>query len=106
VKTTPEIPDTIFCRAKSMAYRASYSASRVGNGSGQEEAGPDPSACPATLDDSFQQTRRLRKETANMNRIIEAEFEHAEAEEQMESGLWPRANQRSHRFCAGQRKLQ
>jgi hypothetical protein len=80
VKTTLEIPDSIFRRAKSVAaergipLRALISEAlaeklRADNGSGKPWMA------------AFGKLRQLRKETGKINRIIEEEFEHIEAED-------------------------
>jgi hypothetical protein len=82
VKTTLEIPDSIFRRAKSVAaergipLRALISEAlaeklRADNGSGKPWMS------------GFGKLRHLRRETAKINRIIAEEFEHIEAEDQM-----------------------
>jgi hypothetical protein len=80
VKTTLEIPDSIFRRAKSVAaergipLRALVSEAlaeklRADNGSGKPWMA------------AFGKLRHLRRETAKINRIIEEEFEQIEAED-------------------------
>ncbi len=80
MKTTLEIPDTLFRRAKSAAaergipLRALVSEAlaeklRSDNGSGKPWMA------------AFGKLRHLRKETARINRIIEEEFEQIEPED-------------------------
>jgi len=80
MKTTLEIPDTIFRRAKSAAaergipLRALITEAladklRPGNGRGKPWM------------NAFGKLRHLRKETARINRIIEEEFEQIESED-------------------------
>jgi len=81
-KTTLEIPDAIFRRAKSVAaergmpLRAFISEAlaeklRADDGHGKPWMG------------AFGKLRHLRKETAKINRIIDEEFEHIEAEDKL-----------------------
>jgi hypothetical protein len=82
VKTTLEIPDSIFRRAKSVAaergipLRALISEAlaeklRADNGSGKPWMA------------AFGKLRQLHKENAKINRIIEEEFEQIGAEDQL-----------------------
>ena len=82
MKTTLEIPDSIFRRAKSLAaergipLRALVSDAlaeklRADNGSGKPWIA------------AFGKLRHLRRETAKINRIIEEEFEQTEAEDRL-----------------------
>jgi hypothetical protein len=82
VKTTLEIPDSIFRRAKSVAaergipLRALISEAlaeklRADNGSGKPWMA------------AFGKLRHLRRETAKINRIIEEEFEQIEDEDRL-----------------------
>jgi hypothetical protein len=82
VKTTLEIPDSIFRRAKSVAaergipLRALISEAlaeklRADNGSGKPWMA------------AFGKLRHLRRETAKINRIIEEEFEQIEVEDRL-----------------------
>ena len=82
MKTTLEIPDSIFRRAQSLAaergipLRALVSDAlaeklRADNGSGKPWIA------------AFGKLRHLRRETAKINRIIEEEFEQTEAEDRL-----------------------
>ena len=82
MKTTLEIPDSIFRRAKSLAaergipLRALISEAlaeklRADNGSGKPWMA------------AFGKLRHLRRETAKINHMIEDEFEHIEPEDQL-----------------------
>jgi hypothetical protein len=82
VKTTLEIPDSIFRRAKSVAaargvpLRALVSEAladklRADNGSGKPWMA------------GFGKLRHLRRESAKISRIIEEEFEQIEAEDRL-----------------------
>ena len=82
MKTTLEIPDSIFRRAKSVAaergipLRALISEAlaeklRADNGSGKPWMA------------AFGKLRHLRRETATINHIIEEEFERIEAEDRL-----------------------
>jgi hypothetical protein len=82
MKTTLEIPDSIFRRAKSVAaergipLRALISEAlaeklRADNGRGKPWMA------------GFGKLRDLRRETAKINRIVEGEFEQIEAEDRL-----------------------
>jgi len=83
MKTTLEIPDAIFRRAKSQAAQRGiplreFVTEAVKDklaGSGEGRAKPWMAA--------FGKLRHLRKETARINRLIEEEFEQVEAEDRL-----------------------
>jgi hypothetical protein len=80
MKTTLEIPDAIFRGAKSAAAERGIPLRALVSEALAEK--------PRTADinrpwmSTFGKLRRLRKETARINRIIEEEFEQIEAEDQ------------------------
>lgn len=79
MKTTLEIPDTIFRRAKSAAAERGIPLRQF-----VTEAVRDKLKTPSSLADkpwmkSFGKLRHLRKETARISRVIEDEFEQIEA---------------------------
>jgi hypothetical protein len=81
VKTTLEIPDTIFRRAKSAAAERGIPFREF-----VTEAVKDKLAASAKTTDkpwmaAFGKLRHLRKESAGINRVIEEEFEQIEAED-------------------------
>ncbi len=86
MKTTLEIPDSIFRRAKSVAAERGIPLREF-----VTQAVKDKLADRATASDrpwmaAFGKLRRLRKETARINRRIEEEFEQIEAEDGFDSG--------------------
>jgi hypothetical protein len=81
VKTTLEIPDAVFRRAKSIAARRGIPLREF-----VTEAVKDKLADAGKVADkpwmaAFGKLRRLRKGTARINRRIEEEFEQVEAED-------------------------
>ena len=83
MKTTLEIPDAIFRRAKSVAAERGIPLREF-----VTQAVRDKLADPAKTADkpwmaAFGKLRRLRRETARINRRIEAEFEQVEAEDRL-----------------------
>ena len=83
MKTTLEIPDAIFRRAKSAAaergiplreFVTEAVRDKLGNG-GKDSHQPWMAA--------FGKLRRLRKETSRINRVIEEEFEQIETEDRL-----------------------
>jgi hypothetical protein len=82
MKTTLEIPDTIFRRAKSAAAERGIPLREF-----VTQAVKDKLAASATTDKpwmaAFGKLRHLRKESARINRVIEEEFEQIEAEDRL-----------------------
>ncbi len=82
MKTTLEIPDAIFRRAKSAAaergipFRALVSEA-LADKLRSQATGSDPKPWMK----SFGKLRHLRNETARINRIVEDEFDQVEAED-------------------------
>lgn len=82
MKTTLEIPDAIFRRAKSAAAERGIPLREfVTEALKDKLAGGNPAAKPWMA--AFGKLRRFRKETARINHLIEAEFEQVEAEDQL-----------------------
>jgi len=83
VKTTLEIPDPIFRRAKSTAaergipFREFVTEAVKDKLTAENKAGEKPWMT------AFGKLRHLRKETKKINRIIEEEFEQVEAEDRL-----------------------
>lgn len=83
MKTTLEIPDAIFRRAKSVAAERGIPLREF-----VTQAVRDKLAAGAQVTDkpwmaAFGKLRRLHKETARINRLIEEEFEQVEAEDRL-----------------------
>jgi hypothetical protein len=83
VKTTLEIPDAVFRRAKSVAADRGIPLREF-----VTEAVKDKLAAQTKTGDKpwmagFGKLKRLRKETKRINRIIEEEFEQIEAEDRL-----------------------
>jgi len=76
MKTTLEIPAAVFRRAKSVAARRGILLREF-----VTEAVKDKLADAGKVAAAFGKLRRLRKETARINRRIEEEFEQVEAED-------------------------
>ena len=83
MKTTLEIPDAIFRRAKSAAAERGIPLRELVTEAVKEKLAQNrrPSEQPWLA--AFGKLRRLRKETAKINRIIEEEFENVEPEDQL-----------------------
>ena len=81
MKTTVEIPDAIFRRAKAKAAEQKIPLRQFVSEAVAEKLeakSPDPAKARVKLAGGL---RRLRKETARINRLIENEFEGTEPEE-------------------------
>ena len=83
MKTTVEIPDVIFRRAKSIAAERGIPFRQF-----VTEAVKDKLVAAAKTNDkpwmaAFGRLKRLRKENKRINRIIEEEFEQIEAEDRL-----------------------
>ena len=83
MKTTLEIPDAIFRRAKSMAAERGIPLRELVTEAVKEKVAQTRGPSERPWMAAFGQLRELRKETAKINRIIEEEFEHVEAEDRM-----------------------
>jgi len=83
MKTTLEIPDAIFRQAKSMAAERGIPLREFVTEAVKEKLTAQPKAGEKPWMAGFGKLRRLRKETKQINGIIEAEFEQIEAEDRM-----------------------
>jgi hypothetical protein len=83
VKTTLEIPDAIFRRAKSIAAERAIPLRELVTEAVKEKLVQMQAFSEQPWMAAFGKARRLRKETAKISRIIEEEFEHVEAEDQL-----------------------
>jgi len=82
MKTTLEIPDAVFRRAKSAAAERGIPFRELVTEALAERLRADGKAGEGKpWMQAFGKLRRLRKETARINRIIEAEFDRVEAED-------------------------
>jgi hypothetical protein len=81
-KTTLEIPDAIFRRAKSVAAERGMPLRALISEALAEKLRADNGDDKPWLS-AFGKLRHLRKETAKINRIIQEEFEHIEAEDKL-----------------------
>jgi len=83
VKTTLEIPDSIFRRAKSAAAQRGISLREFVSEAVRDKLADRGKAADRPWMAAFGKLRRLRKETARINRWIEEEFEQVEAEDRL-----------------------
>jgi hypothetical protein len=81
VKTTLEIPDAIFRRAKSVAAERGIPLREFVTEAVRDKLSDRPKTAPWMA--AFGKLRRLRKETGRINRLIEEEFEQVEAEDRL-----------------------
>lgn len=81
MKTTLEIPDAIFRRAKSVAAERGIPLRALITEALADKLRAGSSSKPWM--DAFGKLRHLRGETAKINRIIEEEFEQIEAEDRL-----------------------
>jgi hypothetical protein len=81
VKTTLEIPDRIFRRAKSAAAERGIPLREFVTEAVSEKLATGAKASEAPWMAAFGKLRRLRKETARVNRTIEEEFEQVDSED-------------------------
>ena len=81
VKTTLEIPDSIFRRAKAKAAEHGVPLRQFVTEAVAEKLRTDSPAAEKPWMASAGALRHLRKETARINNIIEEEFENIEPEE-------------------------
>jgi hypothetical protein len=75
MRTTLEIPDTIFRRAKSLAAQRGIPLRQLVTEAVEDKLKTSTSSAAKPWISTFGKLRRLRKETAKINRIIEEEFE-------------------------------
>ena len=80
MKTTIEIPDTVFLRAKSAAAQRGIPLRQFVTEAVQDKLKTSSILAGKAWMKSFGKLRRLRKETARINCLIEDEFEQLEIE--------------------------
>ena len=83
MKTTLEIPDAIFRRAKSVAAERGIPLREFVTEAVQDKLSHRGKATDKPWMAAFGKLRHLRKETARINRRIEEEFEHLEPEDRL-----------------------
>lgn len=83
MKTTLEIPDTIFRRAKSAAANRGIPLREFVTEAVREKLVADAKTTETPWMSAFGKLRHLRKQTARINRTIEEEFEQVEAEDRL-----------------------
>ena len=83
MKTTLEIPDAIFRRAKSAAAERGIPLRAFVTQAVEDKLAESRKSADKPWMAAFGKLRRLRKETARINRLIEAEFEQVEAEDRL-----------------------
>jgi hypothetical protein len=81
MKTTLEIPDAIFRRAKSAAAGRGIPLREFVTEAVREKLVTDAKASATPWMAAFGRLRHLRKETGKINRAIEEEFEQVDAED-------------------------
>ena len=83
MKTTLEIPDAVFRRAKSVAAQRGIPLREFVTEAVKEKLADAGKAADKPWMAAFGELRHLRKETAKINRRIEEEFEQVEAEDRL-----------------------
>ncbi len=83
MKTTLEIPDAIFRRAKSAAAQHGIPLREFVTQAVKDKLGNRGEATDKPWMAAFGKLRHLRKETARINRLMEEEFEQVEAEDRL-----------------------
>jgi hypothetical protein len=83
VKTTLEIPDAVFRHAKSLAAQRGIPLRELVTEAVKDKLADADKAADKPWMAAFGKLRRLRKETARINRRIEDEFEQVEAEDRL-----------------------
>lgn len=83
MKTTLEIPDPVFRRAKSAAAERGIPLREFVTQAVKEKLAGAANGSEKSWMDGFGKLRRLRKETARINRLIEEEFEQVEPEDRL-----------------------
>jgi hypothetical protein len=83
VKTTLEIPDAIFRRAKSIAAERGIPLREFVTEAVKDKLSDRGKATDKPWMAAFGKLRRLHKETARINRTIEEEFEHIDPEDRL-----------------------
>ena len=83
MKTTLEIPDNIFRRAKSLAAHRGIPLREFVTEAVKEKLATDAGTTETPWMAAFGKLRHLRKESAKIKRTIEEEFEHIEPEDRL-----------------------
>jgi len=83
MKTTLEIPDPIFRRAKSIAAQRGIPLREFITEAVSEKLAGNGKTAHTPWMAAFGKLRRLRKETTRINRLIEQEFEALEPEDRL-----------------------
>ena len=83
MKTTLEIPDAIFRRAKSEAAERGIPLREFVSEAVRDKLANRGGATDKPWMAAFGKLRRLRKETSRINRIIEEEVEHLDPEDRL-----------------------
>jgi hypothetical protein len=83
MKTTLEIPDSIFRRAKSVAAERGIPLREFVTQAVKDKLADRPTVVDRPWMAAFGKLRRFRRETARINRRIEEEFEQIEAEDRV-----------------------
>ena len=83
MKTTLEIPDLVFRRAKSVAAERGIPLREFVTQAVKEKLAGTARGSEKSWMQGFGKLRRLRRETARINRLIEQEFEHVEPEDRL-----------------------
>ena len=83
MKTTLEIPDAIFRRAKSAAAQRGIPFREFVTQAVKDKLAAGAKATDKPWMAAFGKLRHLRKESARINRVIEDEFEQIEAEDRL-----------------------
>jgi hypothetical protein len=83
MKTTLEIPDTIFRRAKSAAADRGIPLREFVTEAVKEKLVADAKTTETPWMAGFGKLRHLRKETAKINHMIEEEFEQIDSEDRL-----------------------
>lgn len=83
MKTTLEIPDDVFRRAKSAAAERGIPLRELVTEAVKDKLQTRSKAAEKPWMAAFGKLRRLRKENLRINRVIEEEFEQIEAEDRL-----------------------
>ena len=83
MKTTLEIPDAVFRRAKSAAAQRGIPLREFVTQAVQDKLANSAKAAAQPWMAGFGKLRHLRKETARISRLIEEQFEQVEAEDRL-----------------------
>ena len=83
MKTTLEIPDLVFRRAKSVAAERGIPLREFVTQAVKEKLAGTANGSKKSWMEGFGKLRRLRRETARIDRLIEEEFEQVEPEDRL-----------------------